>query len=143
MHLRSPPHRLDQSTKAIHPEMSDDSDSDSSFDSLVVFVLSLSVTHRPTGFSAACSCEYPRWCHLVSNREWVSDDLFEITQEEDSCCCKPKQPAVEWAWRAVVTCSEEHPERVSIKQKPVEEHDMQYLTIGIVVNAPYGCALLL
>lgn len=95
MRLRSPPHRLDQSTKAIHPEMSDDSDSDSSFDSLVVFVLSLSVTHRPTGFSAACSCEYPRWCHLVSNREWVSDDLFEITQEEDACCCKPKKPTVE------------------------------------------------
>ncbi|KAK8823672.1 hypothetical protein WA577_002591, partial [Blastocystis sp. JDR] len=101
--------------KTIHPEDSSDSDSDS-LDSLVL----------PAGFSAACSCEYPRWCQLVSNREWISDDLFEITQEEEGCCGRRKR-----------VVEENHTERVVTVQKPVEETDLQYLTIGIVVNAPY------
>ncbi len=45
----------------------------------------------PVGFSMACSCEYPRWCTLVSNRDYINDDVFEITSEEPSCCCKPKK----------------------------------------------------
>lgn len=34
--------------------------------------------------------------------------------------------------------SEEFPEKVATVQEPVTERDLQYLTIGIVVNAPYG-----
>ena len=37
---------------------------------------------------------------------------------------------------------ESHTERVVTVQKPVEETDLQYLTIGIVVNAPYGGCVL-
>ena len=71
--------------KAIHPEDSFDSDTDS-LDSLVLSSQVENMIISPAGFSAACSCEYPRWCQLVSNREWISDDLFEITQEEEGCC---------------------------------------------------------
>ena len=39
-----------------------------------------------------------------------------------------------WCWRN----SDESPERVLVEESEVEEKDMQYLTIGIVVNAPYG-----
>ena len=93
--------------------------------------------NSPAGFSAACSCEYPRWCQLVSNREWISDDLFEITQEEEGCCGRRKR-VVEGGTRESVMDRENHTERVVTVQKPVEETDLQYLTIGIVVNAPYG-----
>lgn len=34
--------------------------------------------------------------------------------------------------------SDEFPERVLKEEREVEEKDMSYLTIGIVVNAPYG-----
>ena len=34
--------------------------------------------------------------------------------------------------------SEEFPEKVATVQEPVTERDLQYLTIGIVVNATYG-----
>ena len=34
--------------------------------------------------------------------------------------------------------SDEFPERVLKEEREVEEKDMPYLTIGIVVNAPYG-----
>ena len=34
--------------------------------------------------------------------------------------------------------SEDYPEQVHTELKEVEKHDIQYLTIGIVVNAPYG-----
>ena len=34
--------------------------------------------------------------------------------------------------------SDEFPERVLKEEREVEEKDLQYLTIGIVVNAPYG-----
>ena len=40
--------------------------------------------------------------------------------------------------REGVMGGENHTERVVTVQKPVEETDLQYLTIGIVVNAPYG-----
>ena len=48
------------------------------------------VSHRPIGFSSVCNCDYPRWCKLISNRDWVEDDYFEITAEEEACCacCK-------------------------------------------------------
>ena len=50
-----------------------------------------------SGFSAACSCEYPRWCRLVSNRDYIDDDVFEITSEDPShCCCRPKKRVVRW-----------------------------------------------
>ena len=75
---------------------------------------------------------------MVSTREWISDDLFEITQEEEGCCGRRAKHAVEWEVGSVVKCSEDHTERVSVVKKPVEETDLQYLTIGIVVNAPYG-----
>ena len=42
--------------------------------------------------------------------------------------------AVKW----LCECSEEFPERVATTREPVTERDLQYLTIGIVVNAPYG-----
>ena len=42
--------------------------------------------------------------------------------------------AVKWLGE----CSEEFPERVATTREPVTERDLQYLTIGIVVNAPYG-----
>ena len=52
------------------------------------------------GFSAACACEYPRWCRLVSNREFVDDDVFEITAEEPmrccGCCCGATKRVVRW-----------------------------------------------
>ena len=37
--------------------------------------------------------------------------------------------------------SEDHPEQIHLDLHDVEEKDMQYLTIGIVVNAPYGTEL--
>lgn len=48
---------------------------------------------RPDTFTALCGCEYPRWCRLVSSREWIDDDLFEITSPERSCCCCPRRQA--------------------------------------------------
>ena len=33
---------------------------------------------------------------------------------------------------------EEFPEKISTHQEDVHIQDMQYLTIGVVVNAPYG-----
>ena len=84
------------------------------------------------GFSAACACEYPRWCRLVSNRAFVDDDVFEITAEEPVRCCG----CCGASW--LCERSEEFPERVATTREPVTERDLQYLTIGIVVNAPYG-----
>lgn len=37
--------------------------------------------------------------------------------------------------------SEDYPEQIHLDLHDVEEKDMQYLTIGIVVNAPYGIEL--
>ena len=37
--------------------------------------------------------------------------------------------------------SEDYPEQIHLDLHDVEEKDMQYLTIGIVVNAPYGTEL--
>lgn len=70
----------------------------------------------------------------MSNREWISDDLFEITQEEGAAGVG----SVWWSdeRRESVMGRENHTERVVTVQKPVEETDLQYLTIGIVVNAP-------
>ena len=34
--------------------------------------------------------------------------------------------------------SEDYSERVVTVEKPVKETDLQYLTIGVVVNAPYN-----
>lgn len=44
----------------------------------------------------------------------------------------------EVAMKWLCECSEEFPERVATTREPVTERDLQYLTIGIVVNAPYG-----
>lgn len=38
----------------------------------------------------------------------------------------------------IVMNSENDPEQIHLDLHEVEERDMQYLTIGIVVNAPYG-----
>ena len=40
--------------------------------------------------------------------------------------------------REEVINREEFPEKVATHQEDVHIQDMQYLTIGVVVNAPYG-----
>ena len=85
-----------------------------------------------------CCCEYPRWCTLISNRDYINDDIFEITSEEPSCCCKPKNRIIRYDYSLFIMSSEEFPEKVNASYEEVCEHDMNYLTIGIVVNAPYG-----
>ena len=42
-------------------------------------------------YSNTCSCEYPRWCKLVGNREWIDDDVFAITDNKPKSCCKPSE----------------------------------------------------
>lgn len=85
---------------------------------------------------------------MVSNRDWVEDDYFEITAEEEACCAcckcccccgtKAKQVPVRYGVEGSINRSDEFPERVLKEEREVEEKDMSYLTIGIVVNAPYG-----
>lgn len=73
--------------KELHPELSSEDDEESVEEwgemySGKRFLLN----DRPIGFSSVCNCDYPRWCKLISNRNWVEDDYFEITAEEESCC---------------------------------------------------------
>lgn len=87
------PHAFESEKTVLHPELSSDSESEMP----MKLIPGIDVINSLTGFSATCSCEYPRWCTLVSNRDYINDDIFEITSEEPSCCsCKPKKMIVRW-----------------------------------------------